>query len=124
MSKLAYTMQEAADEIGASCQTVLAAVHAGDLVARYVGEKVVIPHYDLELWVLGQPEYLIGLSERQAKLRAEDDARQAERVAKSELRRANKEARDAERARLQSDLDELERLRGLASAHRFEQVAA
>ena len=114
MSKLAYTTREAAEECGVESAIINEAVRAGDLIARWIGETIVIPHYDLELWLLGQTEYLVGLPERVEREQARRTAIEAERLAKTQQRRLNKEAREAERARAQADIDELERLRKLA----------
>jgi signal transduction histidine kinase len=110
--RLAYSMRDAADMVGCDIATIVNAVHSGELVMRRFSESNgVVAHYDLELWLLGQPDYIATKPEWDAKRSAEQKRAEANRLAKSAERRAAKEARAAERRRLADDLAELERLR-------------
>ena len=111
--QLAYGYHEAAAVCGIydDYQTIVEAVRNGDLVSRDVGGRSVIAHYDLEMWLLGRPDYMDGKAARDAAEAAKRASAEVDRLEKAAQRRAIKEARAAERAQLQADLDELERLR-------------
>ena len=121
--KLGYGPEEAAAIIGIDRTYIYDAVRNGDLVMRRFGDSGgTIAHYDLELWLLGQPDYMATKDAVEAKQQAENDRVEANRQAKAQERREAKAARAAikaaqaeEDARIASDLAELERLRALAS---------
>ncbi|NOJ63367.1 MULTISPECIES: helix-turn-helix domain-containing protein [unclassified Arthrobacter] len=57
-SKLAYTLEEAAQACGCSVRTIDQQVSDGILTARYVCEERIILHHDLEDWLLKLPKTL------------------------------------------------------------------
>lgn len=48
--RLAYSPADAAEAVGVSERTILRAITAGDLVARYIGKSPRIPVDDLRAW--------------------------------------------------------------------------
>lgn len=53
--RLAYDVAEAAEAVSVSTDTIRAAIRAGDLAARYVGRKQIIPAAELEAWLNALP---------------------------------------------------------------------
>jgi hypothetical protein len=120
MSKVAYTTREAAEECGLGPSTITLAIRDGELIARWVGDKIIVPHYDLEMWLLSQDNYLTGLPSRMAEERERRAREEADRQAKSQERREAKAARERlkaeqaeEEAKVVADLAELDSLRQL-----------
>lgn len=121
--KLGHSPKEAAEVAGVEVACINEAVDRGELIMRRVADGAgVIAHYDLELWLLGQPDYVLTNAQHQAEqdaineahqemMQANRAARLAERAQAKEARAAAKDAREAEDAKLAADLAELERLR-------------
>lgn len=55
MSKLAYTLEEAAEQTGYSVRTLKNQASDGYLIIRYANTKGVIRHQDLEDWLESLP---------------------------------------------------------------------
>lgn len=55
MSKLAYSIPEAAEATGYGETTIKEAIKAGDLIPRYANRKPVIPTGELERWIDSRP---------------------------------------------------------------------
>jgi len=109
--KLGYSSQEAARLVGVEHSTIVEAIRSGGLVMRRLGEgQGVVAHYDLEIWLLGQPDYIATSGAVEAKRSAEAQRVEANRQAKAQERREAKAARAALKA---ADQAELERLREL-----------
>ena len=51
LEKRAYTYQEASASVGVSVRTLQRLVERGDIVAKYVGTKPVIPAKELDAWL-------------------------------------------------------------------------
>ena len=55
-TKIAYSYEEAAEQVGYSSQTLRRAASDGLLIVRYgTGRKPVIRHEDLDAWLLSLP---------------------------------------------------------------------
>lgn len=55
MSKLAYTLDEAAEACGVSREVIRQAIRAGDLVQVFPTSRPVILREDLERWITSKP---------------------------------------------------------------------
>lgn len=55
MQKIAYTYEQAADQVGYSERTIRQAVKDGNLIARFANSKGVIEHEELLAWVKALP---------------------------------------------------------------------
>ena len=120
MSQVAYNIDQAAKAVGMTSGCIVNAINDKTLISRYVYGQCVIAHYDLEIWILGQPDYLSGLEARKAAAQDERDHEERNRLAKSAERReakaqraAMKAAQVADAEQLAADLAELDRLREL-----------
>ncbi|AXH70470.1 HTH DNA binding protein [Gordonia phage Daredevil] len=56
--KLAYSKSEAASIVGVSEPTIERAIKAGDLMAKRIGTRVVIPDEELKAWFDALPSAL------------------------------------------------------------------
>jgi excisionase family DNA binding protein len=54
-AKIAYTYQEAAGSVGVSVRTIQRLVERGDIAAKYIGSKPVIPASELSDWLESLP---------------------------------------------------------------------
>jgi excisionase family DNA binding protein len=50
---LAYSLEEAAKQLSVSSQSVRRLIERGELKARHVGTRVIIPKNELERWLEG-----------------------------------------------------------------------
>lgn len=55
LKKIAYTLQQAAEQAGVSQKVVSRAIRDGQLLAKYPTSRPVILHDDLVAWVEGAP---------------------------------------------------------------------
>lgn len=55
-ARLAYTVPQAADQLGISVDTVRKAIRTGELKAKLVGRKQIIRAADLGAWLSGLPD--------------------------------------------------------------------
>lgn len=55
MSKLAYSLDEAAEEVGYSRRVIQMAIAKGDITPRFANSKPIISHAELEAWVESLP---------------------------------------------------------------------
>ncbi|MBF6672466.1 helix-turn-helix domain-containing protein [Glutamicibacter sp. FBE19] len=53
--KIAYNLEEAAEQVGYSVRTIRYAIKNGDLIAGYANSKPIISHKALEEWVDNLP---------------------------------------------------------------------
>lgn len=60
MSKLAYTIVEAADQASVEMATVVRAIQDGELRARRVENDMRVLHADLSTWLDGCPNWVTG----------------------------------------------------------------
>jgi hypothetical protein len=119
MTKLAYSIDEAAAEVGLSNGAIVNAIKNKVLISRLAPDgECLIAHYDLELWVLGFEDYLSGLDARRTAEQERRNREAANRAAKSAERREARAQRAAMKAaqiedakQLEADLAELARLR-------------
>jgi hypothetical protein len=57
MLKVAYSTSEAAAAASVSEHAIRVAIKAGDLVARSLGDTILVAHPDLTAWVLSLPPF-------------------------------------------------------------------
>lgn len=55
MSKIAYSLEEATEQVGYSVRTIRYAIKNGDLIAGYANSKPVLSHKALEEWIENLP---------------------------------------------------------------------
>jgi len=126
VEQIAYSAKDAAEACGLDGADITSAIQQGHLVARVLGNRLLVTRYDLEVWLLGLDDYVKTLPARQVKEQAEADRQEANRQARLRERAEAKAARAAvkseqeaaraeEDAKLAADLRELERLRELTS---------
>lgn len=55
MAKIAYSLEEAADNVGYSLSVIKRAIRAGEIIPRFANTKPVILHSDLVEWAEALP---------------------------------------------------------------------